>query len=59
LDAIPSKRPTLETIFETLKIDEKYKKILEKKTNNNLQSSNTMSENQFKDLPEPRNATEG
>jgi serine/threonine protein kinase len=59
LDAIPSKRPILKTIFETLKIDEKYKKILEKKTNNNLQTSNTMSVNQFKDLPEPRNAAEG
>lgn len=57
LDAIPSKRPILSTIFEKLKIDEKDVYI----NSQSLQSSShtIISENGFKGLPEPKNATPG
>uniref|UniRef100_U9TUI6 Protein kinase domain-containing protein n=1 Tax=Rhizophagus irregularis (strain DAOM 181602 / DAOM 197198 / MUCL 43194) TaxID=747089 RepID=U9TUI6_RHIID len=55
LDAIPSKRPILATVFEKLKIDEKDVYV----NSQSLQSSShtTISENGFKGLPEPKNAT--
>lgn len=63
LDAIPSKRPILTTILEKLKIDKELRKIFEKDININSQSlqssSHTISENRFKDLPKPKNATKG
>ncbi|RGB38879.1 kinase-like domain-containing protein [Rhizophagus diaphanus] len=55
LDAIPSKRPILATVFEQLKIDEKDVYINPQSLQSN--SHTTTSENGFKGLPEPKNAT--